>query len=299
MSKKEVEVEVESNEEKKIEQEQTNLETKNDLINALKQDFATNVNRIYINSIGKEFGFREITVLEQKTLSRIMIDNESRKDVIFDAQCALINKVCLDEGFNIYNLTEFDRLKLLIAIYQANMYKNEIRFTCPRCGTQNSYKLDFGNVLYRLDKIIVENKTFVYENKNYKYEFTVGYPSVRYISKFHKGNVARYKGLSKDAVKNIDKQVNLDYVDLYIKHIKIENKITKLVKNIRISDYEPKDVEEILSIFPQDVMYSEDGVLKFITNEFIKKINDSFDDQTCYNCGEVYENTVHGASSFL
>jgi hypothetical protein len=33
-----------------------------DIANALKQDFATTVNRIYINSLNRDVGFREITV---------------------------------------------------------------------------------------------------------------------------------------------------------------------------------------------------------------------------------------------
>lgn len=88
-----------------------------DIINALKSGFATTVRRIYVNSIDREVGFREISVQEQKTLARIMIDNEQRKDVMYDAQCSIINKVALDEGFDIYELSEFDKIKLLIALY--------------------------------------------------------------------------------------------------------------------------------------------------------------------------------------
>ena len=54
---------------------------------------------------------------EQKNLSRILVANENRKDVVYDAQCAMINKTALDDGFDIYNLTEFDRIKLLMALY--------------------------------------------------------------------------------------------------------------------------------------------------------------------------------------
>lgn len=130
----------------------------------MKQDFATTVNSIYVNSLKKEVGFREITVLEQKTLSRIMIDNDAknRKDIVYDAQCALINKASLDPSFDIYQLSEFDRLKLLIALYQANMFKNDIRFTCEECGAENIFKLDFGVVLERLDSIDLEPKQFEY-----------------------------------------------------------------------------------------------------------------------------------------
>lgn len=274
-------------------------ELKNDLISALKQDFATTVNKIYINSLQREVGFREITVLEQKTLSRVMIENESRKDVIFDAQCALINSVCLEDDFNIYDLTEFDRLKLLIAVYQANMFKNDVTFTCEHCGTANKYKLDFANVIARLDQVEVKDTEFNYENKNWKYTFTVAYPSVRYISRFHKANVKKYRGVHKTQIQSVDTQVNLDYVDLYIKQIILENKTTGMVKTVDIADYEPEDVEEIISIFPQDVLYSDNGILKYITEEYIKKINDSFDKQHCLQCGELHENTVNSSASFL
>ena len=46
-----------------------------------------------------------------------MIGNEQRKDIVYDAQCAMINEACLNEGFDIYDLLELDRLKLLIALY--------------------------------------------------------------------------------------------------------------------------------------------------------------------------------------
>ena len=55
------------------------------LLKALEQDFATTVNKLHINSQDKEFSMREVKVSEQKTLSRIMINNEMRKDIIYDA----------------------------------------------------------------------------------------------------------------------------------------------------------------------------------------------------------------------
>ena len=72
-----------------------------------------------------------------------------------------------------------------------------------------------------------------------------------------------------------------------------------MVKTVDIADYEPEDVEEIISIFPQDVLYSDNGILKYITEEYIKKINDSFDKQHCLQCGEIHENTVNSSASFL
>lgn len=276
-------------------------DSKESLINALKQDFATTVNKIYVNSINKEVGFREITVLEQKTLSRIMIDNDSknRKDVVYDAQCALINKACLESDFNIYELTEFDRLKLLIALYQANMFKNDIKFTCEECGAENMYKLDFNNVLQKLDDIKIEPQTFEYENKIWKYKFATRYPSVKQVLQFHKGNVIKYKGAKKQQIKNIDNMSNMDYINLFIETIEMTNKQTNAARKIKLSDFPASEIEDIISVFPQDVLYSDSGILKFIVNEYIKKINDTFDVHTCYNCGAKFENDVNSATSFL
>lgn len=157
-----------------------------DIKKLLEGEFASGYSAIYVNSIGRELGFKEITVLQQKTLSRIMIGNERRKDIVYDTQCSIINQSCLEQGFDIYRLTEFDRLKLLIALYQNNMFSNTIKFKCHECGTENSYQLDFNNTLKRLDQIDLNPKTFEYENKNYKFEFTMQYPSVRRVSAFHK-----------------------------------------------------------------------------------------------------------------
>ena len=128
---------------KKNEQERLKVLNKTEFINALKNNFATTVRKVYINSLKREVGFREVTVLEQKQLSRIMIDNEQRKDIVYDAQCALINQVALEDGFDIYKLSEFDKIKLLIVLYQTNMFKNDIQFKCKECGTENLYKLEF------------------------------------------------------------------------------------------------------------------------------------------------------------
>ena len=38
--------------------------TKSDLVNALQNDFATSVTKVYINSLKEEKSFREITVKE-------------------------------------------------------------------------------------------------------------------------------------------------------------------------------------------------------------------------------------------
>lgn len=276
-------------------------ESKADIVNLLSKEFASSVNRIYINSLGKEYDFREITVKEQKTLSRIMIDNENknRKDVIFDAQCALINQAALDKTFDIYQLREFDRLKLLIALYQANMFKNDVKFTCEECGTENMFKLDFQTVLAKLDEIEIVDKPFSYENQQWKYEFVVSYPTVKRLLDFNKTFSMRHRHVRKNEQKSIDAASNMDYINQYIKTLTLTNKYTNTIKSIDFNSYPAGDIEDIIAVFPQDVLYSEKGIIQFIIKEFIKKINDTFEVHTCYNCGTKFEGDVTGADSFL
>ena len=260
-----------------------------ELLKLIESDFASGATYVYVNSLGCEVAFKEITVTQQKTLSRIMVGNEQRKDIIYDAQCAIINSVALREGFDVYELTEFDRLKILIALYQANMFSNDVKFTCKNCGTENQYKLNFDNVLHRLDEIGLEPKTFVHESKNFTYEFTVQYPKVRRISSFYKSYCASHKPQSKKDAQVNDSMSNMEYVNLFISKLKLTIKATGVERVIDFSQYKASDVEDILSKFPQDALYTDDGVLNFIVNEYLKKINDSFDKHECYQCGTVQE----------
>lgn len=263
--------------------------SKDELVKLIESDFASGATYVYVNSLGQEVAFKEVTVTQQKTLSRIMIGNEQRKDIIYDAQCAIINNAALQEGFDIYKLSEFDRLKILMALYQANMFNNDVKFTCKNCGTENAYKLNFDNVLHRLDEIGLEPKQFVHDSKNFKYEFTLQYPNVRRISSFYKSYCAQHKSVSKHEAKVNDSMSNMEYINLFISKLKLTVKSSGVVRDIDFTQYKASDVEDILAKFPQDALYTDDGVLNFIASEYLKKINDSFDKHECFQCGTVQE----------
>lgn len=275
---------------------------KSEFINALRHNFATTVRKIYINSLKREVGFREVTVLEQKQLSRIMIDNEDRKDVVYDAQCALINRVALEDGFDIYKLTEFDKIKLLIVLYQTNMFKSDIEFKCKECGTDNKYKLDFKRVLDRFDQFDTSDKSFHFSNANWSFDFVVGYPTVERISDLYRTYTKRYKAArTKKEVESLNNMVNVDYSCAFIKEISFSSldgsgEPTRIVT----ADFTPAEMSEILESFPQDVIYVDDGVLGFVVENFINKINDAFEKHKCGSCGAVYDESIDGdAQSFL
>lgn len=265
-------------------------DSKEELLKALQSDFATNVNKVYVNSLAKEVGFKEITVQKQKNLSRILIANENRKDVVYDAQCAMINDSALLDGFDIYELTEFDRIKLMLALYQSNVFADEVKFTCPVCGTQNSYNVGFDNTLRKLDSFDVKPQVFGYENKNFKFDFSVAYPLVKTMSMFYKSQYAKGMMNQSKAQSNANHRLdNIEQMNLFVRSLKMTNKDTGAVREIDFSKYNVTDVADIFAMFPQDVVYSDNGIISIITTKFINSINNSFDKHTCSNCGTVYE----------
>lgn len=169
------------------------------------------------------------------------------------------------------------------------MFSNDVKFTCKQCGAENKYRLNFDNTLAKLDEIGLEPRTLEYENRNFKFTFTVEYPKVKRISSFYKMYYLKHKAQSKRDVKVNDNLSNMEYVNLFISKVKLEVKSANVIREFDLSDYKASDVEEILAQFPQDALYSDSGVLNFIATEYLKKINDSFDKHVCYNCGTVQE----------
>lgn len=291
-----------SNVKKQEKQVQTPQTTnKSDLMKIMQNDFSSSVNVVYINSLDKEAQFKEITVQQQKSLTRIMSANEARKDIIYDAQCALINSAAITEGFNIYDLTEFDRLKLMIALYQSNMFQSNAKFVCEECGAENTYTVDFENVLIRLNAFDLTPRALHYENKNFKYDFVIRYPSVKLVKAFHESYCRIHnKRVPRRELQVSENVQNLEYINLFIESIHYENKFTNKSTDINFADYLVSDIEEIMSIFPQDVLYADNGIIKFIITEMIQPINDAFDKHECWKCQTIHEKvTTNQAESFF
>lgn len=266
---------------------------KSEFLNALKQDFATTVNKVLINSTGAEAAFREISVPEQKTVSRILIENEHRKDVVYDTQCQLINTVGLTEGFDIYDMTEFDKTKILLALYQSNMPKNDMTFKCKECGTENKYRFDFRHVIAALDAFDTSPKDYRFENESRVFDFKLKYPTVRQVSQFYRQFAPKYRTMSKKEAETFNQQVNLDYVGLYIDGVSVTNKQTgHVISAPDMSGFSPAEREQMMSTFPQDVLYNENSVLTFIAQEFIQKMNRAFGKRKCGQCGAEFEDQI-------
>lgn len=93
------------------------------------------------------------------------------------------------------------------------------------------------------------------------------------------------------AIESINTSLNVDYTNLFIKKIEFTDKTSGEVNSIDATDYSIDELFEVISVFPQDVLYSDNGIIQHITQEFITKINDAFDKHECAVCGKLCEST--------
>ena len=259
---------------------------KDSIMNSFKEEFSTSIIPIYINSLKRTVNFREVSVKEQKTLSKTLIQNESRKDIVYDTQCALINKLCLEDGFDVYKLTEFDRIRILMEIYSSNYIQNDIKFKCPECGIENSYRIDFDAITVKMNEFNIEPKTYSIEDKVRIYNFTLNYPNVYNVSEFYKEYLKQYKTASQREREMLDNMGNIEYINLFITEVEIINKQTQTKNKADLTLMSLKEIEYLFSLFPQNIMFDDTtGVLQHITKEFIDKINSIFQYEKCAQCG--------------
>ena len=60
------------------------------------------------------------------------------------------------------------------------------------------------------------------------------------------------------------------------------------------------DISDIMEEFPQAVVYSDNGVVTFISKNMIESINESFESHKCLQCGHIQNDAnVDSVTSFL
>lgn len=278
----------------------TSMKDKNSILNNFKGEFASSFIPIYINSLKREVKFREVSVKEQKSLSKTMIQNESRKDIIYDTQCALINELCLEDDFDVYKLTEFDRIRILMEIYSVNYIQNEVEFKCPECGMVNKYKIDFSKITSKMNDFDLVDKTFSVEDKVRVYNFTLNYPSVYNVSEFYRDYLKQYKDATQKEREMLDNLGNIEYINLFVKEIEIINKTTGNKQSADMTMMSLHEIEQLFELFPQNIIFDDKtGVLQHITKEFIEKISGIFEYEKCAKCGHKTQQGIGDLADFF
>lgn len=90
--------------------------------------------------------------------------------------------------------------------------------------------------------------------------------------------------------------MNMDYTQLFIKKVVITKLEDSSVKTVDAKDFTPNELLEIFAMFPQDVMYIDNGITAFILKEFIQSIDSAYGKHKCGSCGAEYKNSADGGA---
>ena len=108
------------------------------------------------------------------------------------------------------------------------------------------------------------------------------------------------KTSDKKALEALNTALNIDYISLFIKDVSFIDKTTNEKTEISTADYTVDELFDVIAVFPQDVLYSENGIIQYITKEFIGRINDQFEKHECTVCGKICDETLDSsAEGFL
>ena len=261
----------------------------------------TNATPIELPSVGKTVEFKEISTAEQKDLSKIALESKSRADIMYISMLGLINRLALEKGFDIREYTEFERIFITLNLQQMAKAHPEIKFTCSKCGKENTYKLDVPKMLRNFSKSYKPDQEIVVESGNRTFTFTYGWPKVDKVEEFFKNYYKRYDSLNKGAKESTDNLSQIEYITMFIKKVAMEegsNPDDKLVANLEELTY-PERVQ-IIDCLPQGILFDDDtGVISKIIESFVTPMNNVFKYNDCQFCGAEQDGQVANLSDFL
>lgn len=267
-------------------------------LSKFKQALGAGLFPIKIFSTNEEVMMRELTVTDQKTLSKTALVNGSRRDVLYNAQCALVNSCVKKEGFDVNEYTEFDRIALLARLYQQNYFNNDIHYTCSKCGKENVYKLDFGKILDKLDNAWSEDKVYVINAGDKEFHFTVGWPKVKTISDFYAKYYKTYSASNEKVQNTIDQLSNVEYLVMFIKGIELHTPGMEAV-SIDLDGLSYADRTDLIDSLPQGLVFDDDkGVVTKVISDFTDPLNKAFQYEKCAYCGAETEEGIGSIADF-
>lgn len=252
---------------------------KNSLLTALSEQFSTSINYVYINSLKREIPFREVTVLEQKTIAKLMIANEDKQNIVYSAQTALLQKICTDPTVNIEDLTEFDRIKLMLELYQSNFFKDNYNIECAVCGKNNEIVADFAEVINNFNKISLDDIVVNSDIPTHYIEYTLNFPTIKRITEYR-----NYQEKNKTANTNSELDYSVDMVDLFIKKLVLTNKSTNEIIELIPNDYSYEEYTSYLNVLPQSIVFNSSKLNDAIQNNIMNVFQDVLPKTKCAYC---------------
>ena len=271
------------------------------IVNAFRQKMATSTTPIELPSIGKSVEFKEISGSEQKELSKIALQNNSRSDIMYCAMINLINKLAVEKNFDIRDYTEFERILVTLNLQQMNKLNPEIKFTCPKCNRENSYTLDTMKLLRDFAKTYKPDQTFMVESANRKFEFVTGWPKVDSIEEFFKTYYKGYDNSSKGIQESMDNLSQVEYITMFVKGVSVtelSDPNDRLSANLEELTYNERT--QIMDSLPQNILFDDEtGVVAKTISEYVEPMNNVFKYHDCAFCGAAQSGQIANLSDFI
>ena len=271
------------------------------IVNAFRQKMANASTPIEIPSIGKTVEFKEISTSEQKELSKIALQSNSRSDIMYCAMLSLINKLVVDKGFDIKDYTEFERILVTLNLQQMNKLNPEIKYTCSSCGRENVYMLDTPKMLRGFAKTYKPDQTIEVESGSRRFTFVVGWPRVLSVEDFFKSYYKKYDNSGKAIKESMDNLSQIEYITMFIKSVSVSESSDpddKITANLEDMTYNER--VQIIDSMPQSILFDDNtGVVSKVIETFVNPMNSVFKYHDCAFCGAAQDGQVANLTDFL
>ena len=271
------------------------------IVNAFRQKMSLNTTAIDLPSIGRSVEFKEISTSEQKELSKVALENNSRADIMYCSMLSLINRLAMEKNFDIRDFTEFERIAVTLNLQQMNKINPEIKFTCSKCGKENSYRLDTAKLLREFAKSYKEDQKFDLDAGTRKFVIEAGWPKVSSVEDFFKHYYKKYDNSSKSVKETIDNMSQIEYVTMFLKKITVcdsSDPEDSLTANLEELTYPERT--QIVDCLPQSLLFDDDtGVISKVIAKFVNPMNDVFKYRDCAFCGAEQTGAMASMTDFL
>lgn len=275
-----------------------------DILSLFQNEFASTVIPVYIKSLDKVVEFREISVNEQKALTKTQIENQNRPATIYRAFNSLIESAMITKNIDVMLFTEADRYSILFNLYQTAFLDKPHEFTCKHCNNKFMTSIDAKAVNDSFAGLDCSDKVYTLQDATRFYIFTCNYPTIKRVTTTL--DVFQRKYMSNTKADNVNMDViammeSVDYMNSFIKSLTIERvDKTKPAITANFEEMTADNVLNTLAIMPQHIMLAEDkGITTKILNDFITPINTVFAKQQCPVCHEEFEGQIGSIPDFL
>jgi len=243
---------------------------------------------ITIPSLGKTYSFKQLTVGQQRSISKNSEDFKDR-ELQTKIRLGIIKQICLDKDIDPEKFT-WPEFVYTLAQIRDNNFTDDIAFTLTchnkddegnECLGKFDYTVDLGSIIKKLETVITEainiNKSYSFEMNGHNIEFILNYPiTKKYLDMINYGS--KFKTKVNDKLEDAEDLSLSAFAYSYIRQIKFDDKPVEgsMYNNI-----------EALSKFI-------DSTFKFDFNDYLIKLDENFKQYidvlnittTCPKCGK-------------